>query len=101
MTCDMLPPALWLAALMSLAGPATGATDTPGAPWQVGYAEADMTPAPGQAMMAGFGRERYPQGAIAPLRAQALALRDANGKTALLVVADVLGFGRVSVNAMR
>ncbi len=69
--------------------------------WRVGYAEASITPRPGQAMMAGFGRERYAQGSIAPLRAQALALRDRTGKTALLITADVLGFGRVSIDAMR
>ncbi len=69
--------------------------------WQVGYAEACITPPPGQAMMAGFGRERYAQGAIAPLRAQALAFRDRRGKTALLIAADVLGFDRVAVDAMR
>ncbi len=69
--------------------------------WQVGYAEADITPAEGQAMMAGFGQERHAQGTLDPLRAQALALRDRDGKMVLLITADVLGFGRVSVDAMR
>ncbi|MHC4539140.1 MAG: alpha/beta hydrolase, partial [Planctomycetota bacterium] len=69
--------------------------------WQVGYAEACITPPSGQAMMAGFGRERYAQGSIASLRAQALAFRDRRGKTALLIAADVLGFDRVAVDAMR
>ncbi len=69
--------------------------------WEVGYSEADITPPAGQAMMAGFGRERYAGGTIAPLRAQAIAFRDRDGRTAALVTADVLGFGRVSVEAMR
>ena len=69
--------------------------------WRVGYAEADITPSPGHAMMAGFGRERYAHGSVAPLRAQALALRDQNDKTAVLIVADVLGFDRVSVDSLR
>ncbi len=70
-------------------------------PWSVGYAEADITPKPGQAMMAGFGRERYDQGTLIPLRAQVLAIEDRNGNRALLITADVLGFCRVSVNAIR
>jgi len=52
-------------------------------------------------MMAGFGRERHPKGTLSPLRAQALALEDRTGNIALLVTADVLGFGRVSVDALR
>ena len=52
-------------------------------------------------MMAGFGRERYAQGTLAPLRAQALAFKDRAGNTAFLITADVLGFGRVSIDAMR
>jgi hypothetical protein len=35
--------------------------------WSVGYAEADITPAPGQVQMCGFGRERYARGVLAPL----------------------------------
>jgi hypothetical protein len=69
--------------------------------WHAGYAEADITPAPGEAMLAGFGRGRQVQGTLAPLRAQALALRDGSGRRALLVAADVLGFGRDSVDALR
>ncbi|MBM3333963.1 neutral/alkaline non-lysosomal ceramidase N-terminal domain-containing protein [Candidatus Sumerlaeota bacterium] len=71
------------------------------AQWQVGYAETDTTPRPGQVMMAGYGRERHAEGTIAPLRAQALALQDRSGKTALLITADVLGFDRGSVDAVR
>jgi neutral ceramidase len=71
------------------------------AAWSFGYAEADITPASGKAMMGGFGRERYSKGTLDPLRAQALAIKDSQGKTVLLLTADVLGFGRVSVDAMR
>jgi dienelactone hydrolase len=69
--------------------------------WQVGYAEADITPATGEAALAGFGRPRQVQGTLAPLRAQALALRDRSGRQALLFTADVLGFSRVSVEVLR
>ena len=56
----------------------------------VGYAEADITPAPGEAMLAGFGQPRQVTGTLAPLRAQALAFEDGNGRRALLITADVL-----------
>src|SRR5262249_54846126 len=69
--------------------------------WRVGYAEADITPAPGEAMLAGFGQPRQVAGMLAPLPAQALAIEDARGQRALLVTADVLGFGRASVDALR
>jgi dienelactone hydrolase len=69
--------------------------------WQAGYAEADITPAAGEAMLAGFGRPRQVQGTLAPLRAQALALQDQNGRRAILFTADVLGFSRVSVEVLR
>ena len=52
-------------------------------------------------MMAGYGRERYAKGCIAPLRAQALALQDKTGETSLLVTADVLGYSHVFIDAMR
>lgn len=69
--------------------------------WHVGYAEAEITPAPGEAMLAGFGRPRHVQGTLTPLRAQVLALRDRSGRRALLIVADVLGFERISIDALR
>ena len=69
--------------------------------WQVGYAEADITPAPGEAMLAGFGQPRQVAGTLGPLRAQALAFEDGRGRRALLFTADVLGFGRGSVDVLR
>src|SRR5262245_18920642 len=69
--------------------------------WQVGYSEADVTPAAGEAMLAGFGRPRQVQGSLAPLRAQVLALQDQSGRRAMLFAADVLGFSRVSVEVLR
>src|SRR4030095_14931596 len=69
--------------------------------WQVGYAEADITPAAGEAMLAGFGQPRQVAGTLAPLRAQALAFEDGRGRRALLFTADVLGFGRGSVDVLR
>src|SRR5262245_40095399 len=69
--------------------------------WQIGYADADITPAAGEAMLAGFGRPRQVQGSLAPLRAQVLALQDQSGRRAMLFAADVLGFSRVSVEVLR
>src|SRR5262245_891510 len=69
--------------------------------WRVGYAEADITPAAGEAMLAGFGQPRQVAGMLAPLRAQALAMEDGQGHRALLFTADVLGFGRGSVDVLR
>src|SRR5262245_11494560 len=69
--------------------------------WKVGYAEADITPASGEAMLAGFGQPRQVAGTIAPLRAQAVAFEDGKGRRALLFTADVLGFGRGSVDVLR
>jgi len=77
---------------------AAGTNDTP---WQVGYAEADITPEPGQCMMAGYGRERYAKGTLSPLMTQVLAIRDRSGDTAVLIAADVLGFDRTTVDAIR
>jgi dienelactone hydrolase len=69
--------------------------------WHVGYAEADITPASGEAMLAGFGQPRQVAGTLAPLRAQALAFEDGRGRRALLFTADVLGFGRGSIDVLR
>ena len=70
--------------------------------WQTGYAEADITPKVGAAvMMAGFGRERQATGVESPLLAQALVLQDAAGRRAVLIAADVLGFGRTTVDSLR
>ncbi len=69
--------------------------------WQVGYAQADITPQPGQCMMAGYGRERYAAGTLSPLMMQVLAIRDPNRHTALLITADILAFDRVTVEAIR
>jgi neutral ceramidase len=69
--------------------------------WAVGYGEADITPAPMQVQISGFGRERYAKGSLAPLLTQAVALRDQKGRTALLITADILDFDRVMVEVVR
>ena len=69
--------------------------------WKTGYAEADITPAIGEAMMSGFGRERYAAGMVSPLRAQAVVLEDGMGDRAAIVTSDVLGYSRVLVDAFR
>jgi len=70
-------------------------------PWFVGYAQADITPETQQVQMSGFGRERYAQGALMPLLTQVVVLRDAEDNTGVLVAADILGFDRVMVEAIR
>ncbi len=85
----------------SLAGSADDHGESSAGGWRVGYAEADITPQPRQTQMAGFGRERYAEGAIAPLISQAVALRDPSGKTAVLVTADVVGLDRILVEVYR
>ena len=69
--------------------------------WSVGYAEADITPEPRQVQMSGFGRERYAQGALAPLLTQVVVLRDRDGGTGVLITADILEFDRIMVEAIR
>ncbi|HUT44642.1 MAG TPA: hypothetical protein VMX36_00085 [Sedimentisphaerales bacterium] len=70
-------------------------------PWSVGYAEADITPAPGQVQMSGFGRERYARGALASLLTQVVVLRDGEDNTGVLIAADILDLDRVMVEAIR
>ena len=77
------------------------AAESDGTAWQVGYAETEITPEPGQCMMFGFGRERYAKGMLAPLLTQVLAIRDRNEHTVLLITADILEFDRVMVEAIR
>ncbi len=84
-----------------LPGLEAGANQATEKPWSIGYAEADITPAPKQVQMSGFGRERYANGTLAPLLTQAVALRDSNGHTALLIAADILDFDRVMVDVIR
>jgi len=88
-------------AFVGLLGSSAPAEDAPERPWLVGYAEADITPAPGQAQMRGFGSERYAQGALAPLLVQVMALRDREAHTGILITADVTGVERVMTEAIR
>ena len=91
----------WAAAPIFSAERTDTATPNTVAAWRVGYAEADITPASSEAMLAGFGQPRQVTGTLAPLRAQALAFEDANGRRGLLFTADVLGFSRSSVEVLR
>ena len=90
-------------AMLSLILPLTAvrADGSAGRGWSVGYAEADITPAPGRVQMSGFGRERYAQGALSPLLTQVVAFRDQKGRTGVLITADVSGFDRVMTQAIR
>jgi len=96
----IVSPALGMVVAASLAGAGASPAES-GAPWRVGYAEADITPAPGQCFLSGFGRERYARGAFAPLRMQVLSLRDSRGRAGILITADILEFGRTMVEAIR
>lgn len=69
--------------------------------WRAGFAQGDITPPKGHTLMSGYGRERYAQGTLDPLRAQALALADKAGNVAVLITADLLGFDRMTVGAIR
>jgi hypothetical protein len=89
------------AAFVGFCGSSMMAEGTADRPWSVGYAEADITPAPGHAQMSGYGSERYAQGTHAPLLTQAIVLRDADGRVAILITADVAGFERVMTEAIR
>lgn len=89
------------ALFLSLLYPVTHGNEVSEKPWSVGYAEADITPAPRQVQMSGFGRERYAQGALAPLLTQVVTLCDRDGCTGVLITADILEFDRVMVEAIR
>ncbi len=86
---------------VSLLDPTVHGNEASAESWFVGYAEADITPAPGQVQMSGFGRERYAQGALAPLLTQVIVLRDGEQNTGVLITADILDFERVMVEAIR
>jgi neutral ceramidase len=62
--------------------------------WSAGVASVDITPA-GPVWMAGYAARKSPsEGITLPLHAKALALRDGDGHTALIVTADLIGFDR-------
>jgi hypothetical protein len=68
--------------------------------WSAGVASADITP-PGPVWMAGYAARKAPsEGVTLPLKAKALALRDADGHTAVLVTADLIGFDRALTAAV-
>jgi len=87
--------------LVSLLCPAACGGEAGARAWSVGYAEADITPAPGQVQMRGFGRERYAKGALAPLLTQVVALRDRDSHIGVVITADIAGFERVMTEAIR
>jgi hypothetical protein len=88
-------------AVVGLSGSSAVADEASDRPWSVGYAEADITPAPGQAQMSGYGSERYAKGTLSPLLAQVIVLRDADACTGILIAADIAGFERVMTEAIR
>src|SRR3954469_4856953 len=62
-----------------------------GADWKVGAAKVDITPTE-PVWMAGFGSRTKPhQSVLSPIYAKALAIEDATGATAVLVIAELNG----------
>ncbi len=98
---DALLSAMVVLAFVGLLCPVVLADNAAEQAWSVGYAEADITPAPRQVQMTGFGTERYAEGTLAPLVTQLVALRDRDGRTGVLIAADILDFDRVMVEAIR
>ena len=97
----------WFAGVLGLAGlfsdvcqaaePAKAAGQSG---WSAGAASADITPS-GPVFMAGYASRKTPsEGVTLPLHAKALALRDAEGHTAVLITADLIGFDRALSTAV-
>lgn len=79
----------FLVALALLAPPLAAAQSTD---WRVGLASADITPAT-PIPMSGYASRRTPFEAVSQrLHAKAMAIEDRDGKRALLITADILGF---------
>lgn len=63
--------------------------------WTAGVSKADITPAE-PVWMAGYAsRDRAAEGTLHPLWVKALALGDAEGRRALIITSDILGFPKV------
>ena len=70
------------------------ATEGTGRTWKAGLAEISITPEK-SIWMAGYAlRQKASEGVALELHAKALALEDRNGKRAVLITADLLGFPR-------
>jgi len=68
------------------------------APWRVGFATVDITPAPGL-WMGGYAARKEPaQGVAQPLHAKAMAVADSAGRPAVVVTIDVLGLTEPAVD---
>lgn len=90
------PRALLLAILPAVVGLAflwhgQAARQASRADWQIGLAATDITPAE-PVFLAGYAsRDRAHEGVAAPLRAKALALRDADGHRCVILTTDLIG----------
>lgn len=75
---------------LGIAAPVAAQPDGP--TWKVGLARADVTPE-GPIWLAGYASRNKPsEGVLARLLAGAMAIEDADGRRALIVTADVIGF---------
>ncbi|WP_161602437.1 neutral/alkaline non-lysosomal ceramidase N-terminal domain-containing protein [Tautonia marina] len=87
---------------MSLIGLMLAASDTRAVEvrsgWSAGVATAEITP-DGPVWLAGYAARKEPSnGVLAPIFAKALALRDAEGETVVLVALDLVGVKRPLFN---
>lgn len=81
-------------AAVALAAGAAFAADTPQPGWRAGLAQAKITP-DRPMWMAGYGgRDRPSEGTLHDLWIKVLALEDAEGRRAVAVTSDLLGFPR-------
>lgn len=81
----------WLVVLSMASGGSLARSDEG---WSAGVASVEITPE-GPVWMAGYSaRKTMSEGVTHPLKAKALALRDAEGRVAVWVTADLIGFDR-------
>jgi hypothetical protein len=81
---------LLLGGILGVCGAASSQAPEEG--WQAGVASADITPAEPM-WLAGYASRDHPsEGMVHPLWVKALALQDADGRRAVLVTSDILGF---------
>lgn len=82
------------------ASPATGET-APETAWQAGVARVEITPEEPVWLGGYASRARPADGALQPLWAKALALKDASGNQAVLVTTDMLGYPKEFAERVR
>src|SRR5689334_16629478 len=82
-----------LALALPLTLPAAGRAG--GKPWKAGTARAVITPRK-PVWLSGYAGKRVPAGKLHDLWVKALALEDAEGRRAVLVATDLIGFSKAA-----